>query len=113
MDVILNPAIRDLFGERIATHSFHQDVGSIRRRITADIEPGVFVTIEASWCELGDEEWGALICALTYTPEGRFTRAFKYDDDGSALSIAEDEGLRTLSALFDLSWSATRLGSLS
>jgi hypothetical protein len=106
MDVAINPVIQDMFDGRITTHSFYQDVGRIRRRISADIERGVFVSVEASWCDMQDEEWGAMICAVTYTAEGQFAFAFKYYEDGTAVRIGEREGVELLSALFDSSWCA-------
>lgn len=106
MDVILNSAIRDLFGERIATHSFYQDVGRIRRRICADIGPDACICIEAYWCDLEDDQQGGLICAVAYTGEGQFLEARRYYDDGSALRIGEGEALEVFSSLFGASWCA-------
>lgn len=106
MNITLNPAIQDMFGGLIATHSFYQDADGIRRRIAADIEPGASICIEASWCDLQDDERGALICAVAYTAEGQFLDACRYYDDGSALRIGEGEALDIFSSLFDASWHA-------
>lgn len=106
MNITLNPAIQAIFGGLIATHSFYKDAGGIRRRISADIEPRASICIEASWCDLQDDERGALICAVAYSAEGHFLEARRYYDDGSALRIGEDEALEIFSSLFDASWHA-------